>query len=72
MQMTILLTISYTFRAVKEVFFGPLKPHLDVDTVKDPPLTMSIPLLFVAAVSILLGMYPKIIMDFFHLVIGKV
>ena len=70
--MAILLTISYTFRAVKEVFFGPLKPHLDVDTVKDPPLTMSIPLLFVAAVSVLLGMYPKIIMDFFHLVIGKV
>jgi len=70
--MAILLTITYTFRAVREVFFGPLKPHLEDDKIKDPPLTMSIPLLFVAGVSILLGTYPKIIMDLFHLVLGKV
>jgi formate hydrogenlyase subunit 3/multisubunit Na+/H+ antiporter MnhD subunit len=69
--MAILLTIAYTFRAVKDVFFGPLKPHLDNDRVKDPPLSMSIPLLFVVAVSILLGMYPRLILGFFHLVLGK-
>jgi formate hydrogenlyase subunit 3/multisubunit Na+/H+ antiporter MnhD subunit len=69
--MAILFTISYTFRAVKEVFFGPLKTHLDHDRIKDPPLTMSLPLLLIAGVSILLGMYPRLIMDFFHLVLGK-
>ena len=67
----ILLTIAYTFLAVKNVFFGPLKPHLMDDKIKDPPLTMSIPLLAVAGVSIILGMYPKIIMDLFQLVIGR-
>lgn len=69
--MAILLTISYTFRAVKEVFFGPLNPHLEAKGVKDPPLTMSIPLLFIASVSAFLGLYPKVIMDFFHMVLGK-
>jgi formate hydrogenlyase subunit 3/multisubunit Na+/H+ antiporter MnhD subunit len=69
--MAILLTIGYTFRAVKEVFFGPLNPHLEAEGIKDPPLTMSIPLLFVASVSALLGMYPKVIMDFFHMFLGN-
>ncbi len=32
---------------------------------------MSLPILFLAVVSALLGMYPKIIMDLFHLVIGR-
>jgi len=67
----ILLTVSYTFSAVKTVFFGPLKPHLADEKIKDPPLTMTVPLLLVAAVSILLGTYPKIIMDLFNLVLGK-
>jgi NADH-quinone oxidoreductase subunit M len=65
----ILLTISYTFSAVKTVFFGPLKPHLANEKIKDPPLTMSVPLLLVAAVSILLGMFPCLVMDFFNLVL---
>jgi NADH-quinone oxidoreductase subunit M len=70
--LAILLTVGYTFSAVKNVFFGPLKPHLASDKIKDPPLTMSLPLLCVAAVSIVLGMYPKIILDLFHLVLGKI
>jgi len=69
--LAILLTVGYTFSVVKKVFFGPLKPHFLDDRIKDPPLTMSIPLLSVAGVSIILGMYPKIIMDLLHMVLGK-
>ena len=65
----ILLTVSYTFSAVKTVFFGPLKPHLADEKIKDPPLTMTVPLLLVAAVSILLGMVPRLVMDFLNLVL---
>jgi NADH:ubiquinone oxidoreductase subunit 4 (subunit M) len=55
---------------MKRIFFGPLNPNLAHDKIKDPPLTMSVPLLLIAVVSILIGMYPKIIMDLFHSVIG--
>jgi formate hydrogenlyase subunit 3/multisubunit Na+/H+ antiporter MnhD subunit len=66
----ILLTVTYTFSAVKTVFFGSLKPHLAGEKIKDPPLTMTVPLLLVAAVSIVLGMYPRLVMDFLGLVLG--
>jgi NADH-quinone oxidoreductase subunit M len=66
----ILLTVSYTFSAVKTVFFGPLKPHLDSEKIKDPPLSMSIPLLLVAAFSILLGLVPSLVMDFLNLILN--
>ena len=66
----IALTITYTFWSVKKIFFGPLKSNLSSHEIKDPPLTMSVSLLFLAAVSMILGLYPKPIMDLFHLVIG--
>jgi NADH-quinone oxidoreductase subunit M len=68
--MAILLTVCYTFTAVRTVFFGPLKSQLAAnEQIKDPPLSMSVPLLFLAATSIILGLYPKIIMDLLHLVL---
>jgi len=69
----ILLTVCYTFWAVKRAFFGPLNPDLSNSNheIKDPPLTMSIPLLLIAAVSIILGVYPKPIMELLHSVIGS-
>ncbi len=68
----ILLTVGYTFWAVKRVFFGPLSASFSNSSheIKDPPLTMMLPLLFVAGVSIFLGVYPKILMDLLHQVIG--
>ena len=66
----IILTVSYTFSAVKTVFFGSLKPHLAGEKIKDPPLTMTVPLLLVAAVSIVLGMVPRLVMDLLNLVLG--
>ncbi|MBW2039809.1 MAG: NADH dehydrogenase [Deltaproteobacteria bacterium] len=67
----IILTISYTFWSAKKIFFGPLRSHLSKSDIKDPPLTMSIPLLLLALTSLILCVYPKLIMDIFHNVIGK-
>jgi formate hydrogenlyase subunit 3/multisubunit Na+/H+ antiporter MnhD subunit len=66
----IILTVAYTFRSVKIIFFGPLNPALANDKIKDPPLSMSIPLLCIAATSITLGVYPKLALNLFHLVVG--
>jgi formate hydrogenlyase subunit 3/multisubunit Na+/H+ antiporter MnhD subunit len=62
----IALTVTYTFWSVKRIFFGPLKSNLSNDEIKDPPLMMSIPLLLLAVVSIILGLYPKPFMDLLH------
>jgi NADH-quinone oxidoreductase subunit M len=66
----IILTVAYTFRSVKIIFFGPLNPELAHSKIKDPPLSMSIPLLIIAGVSITLGIYPELVMHLFHNVIG--
>jgi len=67
----IILTFAYTFWSLKRIFFGPLNPELaNNDKIKDPPLTMSVPLILIAVVSFLIGVYPKIMMDLFHSVIG--
>ncbi len=66
------LTIAYTFWSMKRIFFGPLNPNLANDRIKDPPLTMSVPLLLIAVVSIILGLYPKPMMDLLHSVIGGI
>ena len=66
----ILLTVAYTFGAARRIFFGPLSPALADKELADPRWTMSVPLLVVAAVSILLGLYPRLVMDLFHGVIG--
>jgi formate hydrogenlyase subunit 3/multisubunit Na+/H+ antiporter MnhD subunit len=67
-----ILTAVYTFGAAKWIFFGPLKPELATDTkIRDPPLTMSIPLLILAVISIIIGLYPQPLMELFHSVIGS-
>ena len=66
-----ILTAVYTFGAAKRIFFGPLKPELANNSkIRDPPLTMSIPLLVLAVISIILGLYPEPLLDLFHSVIG--
>ena len=68
-----ILTAVYTFGAAKWIFFGPLKPELATDTkIRDPPLTMTIPLLILAVISIIIGLYPKPILELFHSVIGLI
>jgi proton-translocating NADH-quinone oxidoreductase chain M len=66
-----ILTAVYTFWAAKRIFFGPLKPELANDTrIRDPPLTMSLPLLILAVLSIVMGVYPEPLLDLLHSVIG--
>ncbi|MHC1583668.1 MAG: proton-conducting transporter transmembrane domain-containing protein, partial [Methanosarcinales archaeon] len=66
------LTIAYTFWSVKRIFFGPLNPNLPNDNTRDPPALMWIPLILLAVVSIILGLYPKPMMDLFSLVTGGI
>ena len=68
----IILTFSYTFWSLKRIFFGPLNPKLAHDKIKDPSLTMSVPIILIAVVSFLIGIYPKPMMALLHSVIGKI
>jgi NADH-quinone oxidoreductase subunit M len=65
-----ILTLVYTFLAARRIFFGPLKPELSNDKIKDPPLTMSLPLLALVVVAFILGVYPKPFLALIHSVIG--
>jgi NADH-quinone oxidoreductase subunit M len=53
------LTVAYTFWPVRRIFFGPLPAHLQ--NVAEAPLTMTVPLLALAAISIILGIYPDLV-----------
>lgn len=67
--MSTILTLVYTFLAGTRIFFGPLKSQIDASTIKDPPLTMSFPLLALALIAVALGLYPLSILSLFHTVI---
>lgn len=62
-----LLTLVYTFSTGFKIFFGPLK--IEADHIKDPPLTMSLPLLFLAILALVLGLFPAPVLHFLGLVI---
>ena len=66
----VLLTVAYSFGAARQIFFGPLSPALRQRELADPDWTMTGPLLLVAALSIVLGLYPGIVMDPFHTILG--
>jgi NADH-quinone oxidoreductase subunit M len=53
------LTVAYTFWPVRRIFFGALPPSLQ--GIKEGPLTMTMPLLALAAISILIGIYPDLL-----------
>ncbi len=53
------LTVAYTFWPVRRIFFGPLPAHLQ--TVTEAPWAMTAPLFALAALSILLGIYPDLV-----------
>lgn len=67
----IMLTVAYSFGAARRIFFGPLSPALEQRQLSDPSWTMTLPLLVVAATSIVLGLYPRPLMELFHSVIGQ-
>jgi NADH-quinone oxidoreductase subunit M len=50
------LTAGYTLWAMKRIFFGPRPPELE--GVREAPLTVTGPILFLGFVALLLGIYP--------------
>ena len=52
------LTVAYTFWPIRKMFFGPLPEELR--NVKEAPLIMTLPLLFLAILSIVIGIYPDL------------
>ncbi|MGD0477447.1 MAG: proton-conducting transporter membrane subunit [Nitrososphaerales archaeon] len=57
-----ILTVAYTFWPLRKIFFGPLPTELQ--EVKEAPLTMLVPLFVLAAIMLLVGIYPELIMKF--------
>jgi len=56
-----MLTIGYELWTIWRVFFGSLPKHLQ--DVKELPLTMTLPLLILSSTSIMLGIWPIIIVN---------
>ncbi|MBW2515003.1 MAG: NADH-quinone oxidoreductase subunit M, partial [Deltaproteobacteria bacterium] len=66
-----ILTLVYTFLVGIRIFFGPLKAEITGRTIKDPPATMSLPLLALALTALILGLYPQPLLVVLHSVIGS-
>ncbi len=68
--LAIMLTVAYTFRAARQIFFGPMSPAIEAKSPTDPKWTMTVPLAVVALVSIIMGMFPEPVLDLLDSVIG--
>ncbi len=66
-----ILTLVYTFLAGTRIFFGPLNTEIAAKKIKDPPLSMSLPLLALALVALVLGLYPQPVLTLLHSVISQ-
>ena len=69
--MSTLLTLVYTFLTGIRIFFGPAKPGKADHAVTDPPVTMSWPLLVLAGMALVMGVYPQSILGLFGTAIGS-
>jgi NADH-quinone oxidoreductase subunit M len=56
------LTAVYTFWPAIRIFFGPIQPAME--KTKEAPLTMTAPLIALAVISVLIGLFPDIVMHF--------
>ncbi len=57
-----LLTVAYTFWPMRRIFFGSLPSSLA--EVKEAPLAMTVPLFALAVASIVIGIYPDLVLKF--------
>lgn len=70
--LAILLTLAYAFYFTMKIFLGSLPEKLaKKEYIKDPPLLMSLPLVFIVLLSAFFGIYPSLIMDLFEPVISQ-
>lgn len=51
-------TVGYVFWPIRRIFFGALPSHLE--SVKEAPLMMTLPLFALAAVAVVVGIYPDL------------
>ena len=55
------ITAGYALLTIRKVFFGELPSEFK--NIKDPSFHMTIPLLFLSALTIIIGVYPSVITD---------
>ena len=69
----ITLTVAYTFGAARRIFFGPLNPALEAkDAVRPSMDNDGSACTVIAVTSIVLGMYPRLVMDLLDTVLGGI
>ena len=56
------LTVGYSLWTVRRIFFGPLAEGME--HVHEPSLLMLIPMAVFALIAIILGVYPKLVLDY--------
>jgi NADH-quinone oxidoreductase subunit M len=56
------LTAVYTFWPAIRIFFGPTPPGME--KTKEAPLTMTAPLIALAVISLIIGLFPDVVMHF--------
>ena len=64
------LTIGYTMSAMRRIFYGPLPEHLE--NVKEANLSMTIPMIILCLLSIVLGAYPRPLLDPILQIVGGI
>ena len=62
------ITVGYALWTVRRIFFGPLPEHLE--EVEEAPPIMTVPLLILAVISVILGVYPRLVTDYLFPLIG--
>ncbi len=67
-----LLTLIYTFLIGVRIFFGPLKAPSTAHELKDPPWTMSAPLLALSLMALIMGLFPQPLINLLHSVISRI
>jgi formate hydrogenlyase subunit 3/multisubunit Na+/H+ antiporter MnhD subunit len=64
-----LMTLIYTFLMGIRIFFGPAKQIAGNHPISDPPLTMSLPLVVLALMAFILGIFPGPVLTLLNTVI---
>lgn len=55
------LTVAYALWTIRRIFYGPTPEHLQ--NVKEAPAMMIIPLIILSILSVLTGIYPRVMVD---------
>jgi len=70
--MAVLLTVAYVAYFALTIFFGELPDNLKNNShIKDPPLSMCLPLIGIILLGAFLGLYPSLVINLFEPVITQ-